>query len=149
VPTLVRPRTAQLCLRLDPDGRPVDSDLTLATRPGEVVWRGQVSPDAWVVGLRLRARCTGEPADALWLLTRALLEAELATHGLHREGPRDLRVDVTAGPDGCVLETRCGVIPIVHRTLPEPAPGRLDEHVRRASRPTAPAAPPAPSRSAG
>jgi hypothetical protein len=150
VPTLVRPRTAALCLRLDPHGRPADSDLTLATRAGEVVWRGQVSPGAWVVGLRLRDRCTGTRADALWLLTRALLEAELVTHGLHREGPRDLHVDVTDGAEGCVLDTRCGVIPIVHRSVPDAPTGGLDEHVRRASRqPSLPATPLASSHPLG
>jgi hypothetical protein len=112
VPTLVRPRTATLCLRLDPDGRPADSDLSLATRDGEVVWRGQASPGAWVVGLRMRDRCTGSADDALWLLTRALLEVELAAHGLHRDGRGDLRVDVARDPQGTTLRARCGVHPV-------------------------------------
>ena len=135
MPTLVRPRTATLCLRLDPDGRPADSDLSLATRDGEVVWRGQASPGAWVVGLRMRDRCTGTWEDALWLLTRALLEAELLTHGLHRVGPAELQVDVTGGPDGAVVETRCAVIPMAERAGVHEVPhARVDEHVRRASR---------------
>lgn len=142
MPTLVRPRTAALCLRLDPRGRPVESDLRLATRDGEVVWRGQVSPAAWLSGLRMRERCTGSWDDALWLMTRALLEAELATHGLHRVGPPDLRVDVDTGPDGSMLDTRCGVIPVADRSgVPGPATGGLDEHVRRASRPVLAAGP--------
>lgn len=135
MPTLVRPRTASLCLRLDPQDRPAESDLTLATRDGEVVWRGQATPGAWLLGLRMRDRCTGSREDALWLMTRALLEAELVTHGLHRDGPVDLRVDVVTGPDGTSVETRCGVIPMADRpgvhTLPQ---ARVDEHVRRASR---------------
>ena len=136
VPTLVRPRIATLCLCLDPQGRPTESDLTLATRDGEVVWRGRTSPGAWLVGLRMRGRCTGSPQDALWLMTRALLEAELVTHGLHRDGSPDLRVDVSTGPEGTTVRTRCGVIPMAERAGVHdvPWPARVDEHVRRASR---------------
>jgi hypothetical protein len=138
VPTLVRPRTAALCLRLDPEGRPADSDLVLATRAGEAVWRGQVTPGSWLTGLRMRKRCTGSWEDSLWLMTRALLETELGTHGLYRVGRADLRVDVATGPDGATLDTRCDVIPMADRVrLPDPAGGGVDEHVRRASRPTA------------
>ncbi len=135
MPTLVRPRTAALCLRLDPDDRPAESDLVLATRDGEVIWRGQVSPGAWLLGLRMRDRCTGAREDALWLLARAVLEAELTTHGLHRDGRHDLPLDVTTGPDGTALETRCGVVPLVQRLGGRDLPhGGIDEHVRRASR---------------
>lgn len=112
MPTLVRPRSASLTLRLGADGDPLDSDLILSTRDGEVVWRGQVGDDAWRAGQRLRARCQGSWHDAQWLLARTLLEAELATHGLGRDGAPDLDVTITPDDDGAVtLATRCRVIP--------------------------------------
>ena len=140
MPTSVRSRTATLCLRLDGDGRPADSDLALATRDGHVVWRGQVSPAAWLVGLRMRARCSGSVEDGLWLLARALLEAELTTHGLHRDGRADLRVDMVRAAEGTTLQTRCDVHPMAqlagaHALAQVLTQVRVDEHVRRASRP--------------
>lgn len=111
MPTLVRPRGATLVLRLDPDGDPVDSDLTLATRDGEVVWRGQVAPDSWHAGLRMRGRCQTTWQDAQWLLTRTLLEAELASHGLGCDGSPDLDVHIAPDDDGLTLTTTCRVIP--------------------------------------
>ena len=111
MPTLVRPRAATLTLRLSSDGSPVGSDLTLATRAGEVVWRGQVGADAWRAGLRLRSRCQGSWQDAHWLMARTLLEAELATHGLGRDGNPDLDVEVVLEPDGVRVLARCRVIP--------------------------------------
>jgi hypothetical protein len=109
--TLVRPRSAALTLRLDADGDPRHSDLVLATRAGEVVWRGEVGPDAWQAGMRLRSRCQGSWEDAHWLMTRALLEAALASHGLGRDGSPNLDVDITTTPDGLVLAAACRVIP--------------------------------------
>ena len=107
----LRPRTTALTLALDAHADPEESDLTLATRTGEVVWRGQVCREAWRAGLRLRARWQGTWPDALWAMTLAVLDAELATHGLRREG--DPRVDVTAvpGPGGTQLTVACRVVP--------------------------------------
>ncbi|GAA2725457.1 hypothetical protein [Cellulomonas aerilata] len=115
--TLVRPRTAALMLSLDADGDPRDSDLTLATRDGEVVWRGQVGQEAWRAGLRLRTRCQSTWHDAHWLLTRMLLETELAAHGLGRDGPPDLDVRITGAPDGVMVTTTCRVIPVARYPL--------------------------------
>jgi hypothetical protein len=109
--TLVRPRSAALTLRLDADGGPRGSELVLATRAGEVVWRGEVGEQAWHVGLRLRGRCQGSWEDAHWLMTRALLEAQLAAHGLGRDGAPDLDVDIASTSDGLVLTSTCRVIP--------------------------------------
>lgn len=111
MPTLVRPRSAVLTLRLDTEGEPRGSELVLATRDGEVVWRGEVGQSAWLTGLRMRGRCQGSWEDAYWLLTRTLLETELASHGLGRDGAPDLDVDITTTPDGLVLSSRCRVIP--------------------------------------
>ncbi len=136
----MRPRTAALCVRLDAQDRPAESDLVLATRDGEVVWRGQVSAGAWLLGLRMRARCTGPRDDGLWVMVRALLEAELAGHGLHVDGRGDLPLDVASEPDGCCLTTRCGVVPLVERLGVHAVPDAgVDEHVRRASRVALPA----------
>ncbi len=115
--TLVRPRSAALVLRLDADGDPRDSDLSLATRGGEVVWRGEVGEDAWRAGLRLRSRCRGTREDAHWLMARAVLEAELAVHGLGRDGTPHLDVDITPTPTGLTLATTCRVIPAVRYPL--------------------------------
>ena len=117
MPTLVRPRTASLVLRLAADGSPGDSDLTLATRDGEVVWRGQVGLDAWRAGLRLRGRCQSTWEDALWLMTRTLLETELGSHGLARDGSPDLEIDVRPGDDGVRVATGCRVIPMARYPL--------------------------------
>ena len=109
--TLVRPRHAALMLSLDAGGNPRASDLTLTTRAGEVVWRGEVGPDAWQAGLRLRGRCQGTWQDAHWVMTRVLLEAELASHGLGRDCGPDLDVQIVSGRDGVTLTTTCRVIP--------------------------------------
>jgi hypothetical protein len=109
--TLVRPRIAALTLRLDADGDPRESDLLLTTRDGEAVWRGEVGPDAWRAGIRLRSRCQGSWQDAQWLMTRTLLEAELASHGLGWDGAPDLDVDITTTDDGLVLTTTCRIVP--------------------------------------
>jgi hypothetical protein len=115
--TLVRPRSAALTLCLDADGAPGESDLTLTTRDGEVVWRGQVGAGAWRAGLRLRSRCQGTWQDAHWLMTRTLLETELASHGLSRDGAPDLDVRITAAPVGLTVATTCRVIPAAQYPL--------------------------------
>lgn len=102
---------AVLNLELDADAEPAASDLLLATRDGELVWRGQACTDAWQAGLRLRDRWRGEWTDALWAMSLAVLDAELASHGLRREGQPT--VDVVPEPAGfCTrLAVRAPVIP--------------------------------------
>ena len=107
----LRPRTALLTLELDTAAEPCGSDLALATRAGEVVWRGEACPDAWHAGLRLRARWQGQWTDALWAMTVAVLDAELAMHGLRREKHPTVDVTTRPHPDGTVLSVQCPVIP--------------------------------------
>ena len=115
----LRPRTAVLRLELDPDARPAGSELALTTRTGEPVWSGPAGGDSWRTGLRLRARWQGSWADALWAMTVAVLDAELATHGLRRERDRatDVRTDVRTDADGdaTALTVRCSVVPCAAR----------------------------------
>ncbi|WP_298459841.1 hypothetical protein [uncultured Cellulomonas sp.] len=120
--THLRPRSALLTLELDADAQPATSDLVLATRDGELVWRGQACADAWRAGLRLRARWQGGWGDALWAMTLAVLDVELATHGLRREGLRP--VDVVPQAAGALtrLQVRAPVVPApVGRAVRVPA----------------------------
>lgn len=114
--THLRPRSAQLTLELDVDAEPGASDLLLATRDGELVWRGQACTDAWRAGLRLRARWQGDWDDALWAMALAVLDAELATHGLRREDQPPVACE-TAGST-----TR---LHVRARVIPAPAAGAL------------------------
>ena len=104
---------AHLTLELDPGADPCGSALALATRAGEVVWRGEACPEAWHAGLRLRARWQGQWSDALWAMTVAVLDAELTTHGLRREKRPDVDVAIHTHPGGTVLSAECPVIPHV------------------------------------
>jgi hypothetical protein len=117
MPSRVRPRCATLTLRLDGAGEPRESELVLATRDGEVVWHGEVGAGAWRAGLRLRTRCQGTWQDAHWLMTRTLLETELASHGLSRDGAPELDVEMTPSPDGVTVTTTCRVIPAAQYPL--------------------------------
>ncbi len=111
MPQHLRPRCATLTLELDGDAAPTASDLLLSTRAGETVWRGEAGPAAWHAGLRLRARWQGTWDDALWAMTLAVLDAELAVQGLRRDG--DPRVDVRPAPHGpgTLTQVVCPVVP--------------------------------------
>lgn len=122
----LRPRTALLTLDLDTAADPCGSELALATRAGEVVWRGEAGADAWHAGLRLRARWQGQWSDALWAMTVAVLDAELAVHGLRREKHPPVDVSARTHPGGTALTVRCPVIPqlAAFPDVPRPVRGR-------------------------